>query len=766
MTESTPHSDAPLPEGWAEGLARTELFHCFPLEDLAALPVHVRRLAAGDLLFEAGDPATAMYYLAEGDLETRIGPMGESHRLMLHRQGTTLGELGFFLETERPYFGKALEDATVVVIDNVDTLIEAHGENGAHVVMVLEERMRSEQIAYALRQLLGEEGSEAHHGLSEEMHWRTIEAGKMLRRSGEAVDGLCVVLTGALEIVERSSTQGEHVVGLVEHGQELGAVEVLSERASIGSVRAAHDTQYLWVGCEALRRHVQERPSVISHLMRSVAERLAEAEGRWRREKKHIALLPAGDVDEMGSFVTDFIAALERMEREAGEPADVALISHERIAEAMSDRGLASVLSASHQERFTNLWLLAEEHWHRALVYVADDNEAWARRCLHQADEVLFVAQPEGPSDGALGEVEAALRQELVTTARVDPRHNKTRLVLLHPPDLPQPSGTKAWLARRPWLRLHHHVREGNPQDLDRLARFATGRAIGLVLSGGGARGFAHVGVVEAFQDAGQPFDCLAGVSMGAVVASMIGQEWDADKTMRQAQYLADEFLDRTLPLVSLSSARNFEKALRKVYGEVALDDLWLPAFFMSANLTEAGETYLRSGVLREAVRASNAPAGLAPPVVTTDGAMLADGFIINNLPVQLIRQLFGCGEVIAVDVMPSINLPPVQSYGAEGLSGWKVLWRRINPFATPVDMPKIQEILTRALELAGLRHQREAEISADRYLRPPVEQFGTFEYDKGPQIRTIGRRYATTWRPPGAEGDLRTTATEGVAIT
>ncbi len=764
MTE--PANAASASDGWRDGLAKTELFHVFPADALGSIAHEVRELVAGDVLFESGDRVGAMFYIAQGAVETLVGDGDEVHRLTRHLEGTTFGELGFFLKTESPYTARALEDLRVVVIDDVDELIVANPEQGAHVVRILEERMRSEQIAWALRHLLGAEGNEAYHTLGDRMQWRSIEAGRMLRRSGEPVDGLAIVLTGALEIVEKSSEKGEQVVGLIEHGEELGSLEVLSRRPSIGSVRAAHNTEFLWVDADAVRTHVEDRPQVIGHLMRSVANRLIEAERRWRRQKKHIALLPAGDTERMGDFVPSFIDALKRMEVAAGETPDVALISHERIDRAMADSGLSDVLDARHKHRFTDLWLLAQEHWHDALVYVADDDIAWARRCLHQADDVLFVDFVEEDPDVDLGPVEAAVRTELVEATREDPRHNHRRLVLVHPAGTTTPSRTREWLHRRPWLRMHHHVRADNASDMDRVARFAIGRAVGLVLSGGGARGFAHVGVVEAFQAAGQPIDCLAGVSMGAVVASMIGQEWDPDITMKQAQYLADEFLDRTLPVVALSSARNFEAALRKVYGEVDLDDLWLPTFFMSANLTEAGETYLRSGVLREAVRASNAPAGLAPPVVTADGALLADGFIINNMPVDLIRQLFGCGEVIAVDVMPSVNLPPVQPYGDNGLSGYQLFWRRINPWGKKSDMPGIQVILTRALELAGLRHQREAEVSADRYLRPPVEQFGTFEYDKGTQIRTIGMRYAATWRDKSSIDSEVLGATEGVAVT
>ena len=79
-----------------------------------------------------------------------------------------------------------------------------------------------------------------------------------------------------------------------------------------------------------------------------------------------------------------------------------------------------------------------------------------------------------------------------------------TSLVLLHPAETTLPSGTRRWLEGRRLLR-HHHVRDGNEADVARVARFMAGRAVGIALSGGGARGFAHVGVLEALRRRASP---------------------------------------------------------------------------------------------------------------------------------------------------------------------------------------------------------------------------------------------------------------------
>jgi NTE family protein/lysophospholipid hydrolase len=501
-----------------------------------------------------------------------------------------------------------------------------------------------------------------------------------------------------------------------------------------------------------------ERPQVGQILLSNVAHRLRSVTGRWAREKKRIAILPAGEPMGPSNFTPRFVKALQAIGDDATSKGNIKVISRQLIHDVLEDSALGRALQGKHRERYIHLWLAAREQWYTTMIYLVENDLPWAEHCVRQADEVLWVADAAG--DPALSDIELKLRDRLVTTSGGHRRRCAHRLVLQQA-DTSTPTQTSRWLERRRWLCMHHHVRHRNDRDVERVARFATGRAVGLVLSGGGARGFAHVGVVEALMAAGQPIDCLAGVSMGAVVASMIGQDWTPDETMDQAKRLADQFLDRTLPVVALGSARRFNRALREVYGDMELEDLWLPTMFLAANLTDADETYLESGRLREAVRASNAPAGLSPPVVTADGDLLSDGFIINNLPVDLLRRRFGCDRVIAVDVMPSRKLSPVQSYGGRGLSGFSVLWHRLNPFVRTLDMPGIQVILTRALELAGLRHQRAAKSRADRYLSPPVEQYGTFEYEAGERIRRIGLRYAANHVTDGSGDGL--TASKGL---
>src|SRR4029453_19640228 len=113
--------------------------------------------------------------------------------------------------------------------------------------------------------------------------------------------------------------------------------------------------------------------------------------------------------------------------------------------------------------------------------------------------------------------------------------HELLDLVLLHAPDRGRPTVTMAALEKLP-VNRHFHIRLDHESDWQRVARVLTGAALGMVLSGGGARAYAHLGVLRAFRDSDIPIDFIGGTSMGAIVAACVALGWglkDAEKPIR-----------------------------------------------------------------------------------------------------------------------------------------------------------------------------------------------------------------------------------------
>jgi NTE family protein len=223
-----------------------------------------------------------------------------------------------------------------------------------------------------------------------------------------------------------------------------------------------------------------------------------------------------------------------------------------------------------------------------------------------------------------------------------------------------------AWLKSLP-VTLHHHLLE--PADFSRMARLLTRRGVGLVLSGGGARGFAHLGIVRALREARVPIDFLGGASIGAIIAAGVAMGWsDAEMQLRYRRSFVDTnpVNDYTFPFVALTRGRKVSRLLAREYGEVLIEDLRQPYFCVSANLTTGRLLEHRGGCLAQALRASVAIPGVMPPVFHEQG-VLVDGAAINNLPVD-IMQSHAPGFVIGCDVGAD------RSFGATRVNIFQIL--------------------------------------------------------------------------------------------
>jgi predicted acylesterase/phospholipase RssA len=268
----------------------------------------------------------------------------------------------------------------------------------------------------------------------------------------------------------------------------------------------------------------------------------------------------------------------------------------------------------------------------------------WDHFCVGQADRVLLVTLGEELAEQDFTGL--PLWAELTANP-----FRPIELTVIQEPTRSHPQDTGLFL-RRHGLQSCHQVRRERPADFARVARMVTGQAIGLVLGGGGARGFAHVGVIQALEEQGIPIDHLSGTSMGAYVAAEYAMGLspaEMNAINREVFIQTNPTNDYTLPLVSLLAGAKCNRNLQRVFGERCIEDLWRPFFCVSASLTQAAIYIHEADRVWEAVRASISIPGVFPPVLR-EGQVLVDGGILNNLPVNLARKRRG-GRIIAVEV-------------------------------------------------------------------------------------------------------------------
>ena len=387
--------------------------------------------------------------------------------------------------------------------------------------------------------------------------------------------------------------------------------------------------------------------------------------------------------------------------------------------------------------------LSEQEIAYRYVVYEADSTPStWTQRCIRQADHVLLVGAA-GPAEPGVIERDLLQRHEIVRASK--------SLVLLHEASTRQPGGTRLWLDKRD-VGMHYHVRWGNRADFARLARLVTGHGVGVVLGGGGARAMAHVGVMRALIEQGCAVDMLSGVSAGAGIAALFAFGFDHATVLEKCRKAANR-VDYTIPFYALTSGRNWTKTLTTLFGDRQIEDLWLNYHCISVNLTRAELVVHDSGSLLHATRASSSIPGVLPPVFD-GGELLVDGGLLNNLPVDVMRARPWIGSLIALDVSPSKPTTATAPFGYQ-VSGWKGLWRKINPWLPREQIPSIMELLMQCMTMPNAQAANLARNQIDHYLHPPIQPYRLQDWRKMEQIVQAGYEYAQVqlgeWRRSNA---------------
>lgn len=577
-----------------------------------------------------------------------------------------------------------------------------------------------------------------------------LRSGETLIRQGEPGDCMFLLASGRLRATVERADGRTVVVGEVGRGEVVGEMALLIDEPRSATIRAIRDSELFRLSKEVFDLFIERYPVALKQIARVNMLRLRRTMLLTRVEStvSTIAIVPAG----CGAPLIQFAAWLARA---LGGFAPTLHLNRDAYDDLVGDPVLRSRIESAAG---VGAWLNEQEARYRYVVYECESTSSpWTRRCLRQADHVLFVGI--AGSDPALGEVETAVQRS--DDDRIAPRRE---LVLLHRADTTRPSDTQAWLAARQ-IDSHHHVRIGREADFDRLARFLTGRAVGLVLGAGGARGLAHIGAIRAIQELGIPIDLIGGTSCGAMVAGAMAKELDCDRVFaiaRERLVESGSLLDLTLPLVSLVSGRKMTKGLQRVFEDVLIEDLWLNYFCVSTNLSRASAMVHRVGPLWKAIRASISLPGILPPVLQ-DRDLLVDGGLMNKLPVDVMRGLCNGGRVIAVSVSHAERLRVDPSF-AEHPSGWRVLGRRLNPFRSGHDEPSIASILLCSTLVKSTHTQASLEREADVCVHVPPVTTGMFEFKSLEAIVDAGYDAAlaqlTGWsalegsrdRRPGAE--------------
>jgi predicted acylesterase/phospholipase RssA/CRP-like cAMP-binding protein len=498
--------------------------------------------------------------------------------------------------------------------------------------------------------------------LADEAKMVRVHAGEMVVREGEAADRLYIVRSGRLRVLV-DGENGQRAVRELGAGAAIGELALLTGTARSATVQAIRDCELAELDAGVFNDVLVRDGGFAVSVARALAHQL-QASGELVQPPPRPKVIAVAGLDVV---------------------VETRAIAYE-LADALSRLGSVATIDSSAGDDELELLDRAERDHDFVLVVDAGIDAAWTSFCARQADRHVVLASGASDPGG-----HARPECDLVVVGPAGRADLQRLLDELAP-------------------RSHHLLDASDRRgSLDRVARRLVGRALGVVLSGGGARGYAHIGAIEALEEAGFEVDRIGGCSMGAFIGGMhaLGLAPEEMRARcREELVRRSPFNDYTLPRVSLIRSRKAGRMLDRVFGETSVEEVPLSFFTVSADLLASRTVVHRRGSLREAVGASMSIPGLVPPL-SRPGQLLVDGGVLNNLPVDVMAS-DDEGPIVAVDVI-----------------------RRLEDVEVSVapHVPSIMETLSRATVLGSVERAERNRLLADLVVTPDVQDVALREF-------------------------------------
>ncbi len=680
-------------------------------------------LADGELLVEQGDAADKVYFIEAGRVSASKATADGDVVVGTVEAGQVIGEVTVVAGGVRTATLTAVGAVEVLEIERADfeDWLNSHPEMADLVSDEARERVDRTNVATMVADLMGSTDQSLVQEVVDSVGWKRLAAGDVLFEQGDVADAAYFVVGGrvAVSVVDDGD---ERLVAELGRGEVVGELGLLDRTPRSATVRAVRDTTLASFSSSTFEDLVVTSPTMMLNVTRRILTRLRSPTQRKFDRASSLTVAVTADTDA-DAFVSEMVAEIARF----GTATHLSsarvdrVLNRAEISQVATDNvGVPRLVEFMHEADVGN------DH-----VVLQTDREAtaWTRRALRQADRVVVVCSPNP---------DVAERERIADIFGIvdDAPHVARMLAVLHPSTSDRPRGTASLLAMTGADDVVH-VRSGRSSDVARLARLASGHGYGLVLSGGGARGFAHLGVFQALQEHGVPVDQVAGCSMGSAIAAAIALDVRGDALLALAEQQFHKLLDYTLPVVSIIKGQRVMANIEASLGGRDIEDLWLPYYCVSTNLTKSRLEVHRRGSAAVAVRASVAIPGVLPPV-PHDGDLLVDGGVLNNMPFEVMRDDSTIGTIIAVDVAPDRGPLARADFGLS-VSGFKALGASLGR-STSV-YPSVTSVLLRSMLTGAVRNQKESmqDGSIDLLVAMHLPGVGLLDFERSREVAEAG---------------------------
>lgn len=462
-----------------------------------------------------------------------------------------------------------------------------------------------------------------------------LNENEILFHQGDPAKNIYLLARGILASIIVNALGETRILGQINEGEIVGEMGVLSNEPRSLSVKALTHATLLKINKDIFLDVAQQNPSILFAVMNPIISRSVGLLNMLAMEKKNktIVILPANEETDFQNFSDALRKIAEKYPSTLFIPED-----HPDFI----DKNLSTEIIREKIREITD----KNKPVHRICYLLHSHETTLAKVALKRAGAVYIVADAN-PSPKLFPRLRDIIDHSSIPLPS---------LVLIHPQGTKRPEHSDKWLALANF-KLLHHLRMENSKDFERLLRFIRGKAVGVVLSGGGTRGWAHIGAIKAIREARIPIDIIGGASVGALVAALYGlnQSWKEAYEKFQKLILDSRhsvsWRSFTWPIVSLFNASHFTKALKDIFGKTRMEELWLPYFCITSNMATNAEEVHQQGLLWEVIRASASIPGIMPPMLLK-GELHFDGSILNTLPTDVMRNMIGQkGRLIAIEL-------------------------------------------------------------------------------------------------------------------
>ena len=700
-------------------------------------------------LISEGADDRIVYVLESGRLRvTKEIDDATSVIALIDEPGSVIGEMAVLVGGRRSASIVADEDSQLLAIpaDVFSRLVGSDPELSEQLVALATRRAEEGELAHLLTEHFGISDDGTLVATCQRVQWRHLAPGEVLLHQGDPSESVFFVVRGRLEATALHNDGHEEMAGEIGRGEVVGEIGLLSGEPRSATVRATRNSVVAELREREFLGLVETHPRMMIEVCLDAVHRASSP--RWHSAPtRTIGVIAAPGLD------APFLA--NHIEAELSRHGNVVRLSRSNVDAALDWPGISDSPPGGVEDiRIGRLVHESEIAADFLLVELGHQESGWFSRGSSIVDQLLVFVPAD--DDQATTTAAAAAKQSGIA---------RTTVVIVHPRQVRAVGSAE--IAKKVGATNVRHVAEDSPEDFGRVARLAVGLGNGLVLGGGGARGYGHIGVVRALQESGFEIDFVAGSSMGGVVGAAFADGMDADALTEWAAKYFPSVLDYTLPVVGLIKAERIASYATETFGERDIEDLWLPYLALSTDLTASQVHRHDSGRVNVAIRATSAIPGVMPPVPQGE-ALLVDAGVLNNLPIDEAREISPSGRIVAVDVAPPRGPGAHGDYGLS-VSGWKAMASKFGRQRSPY--PKIAAILLRSMITASMRSRDQLvrDGVADLYLDLDMRGASMLDFADPASIAQQGydlaRPHIVEWLSGNTPVDSQTIEPEHVVV-